>query len=68
MNWVVRGVMLLAGLVMLGWGHDKEYGIWSLGFLLAAWMMLEPRLKPALILLPVAGLTGVVALLWQHTG
>ena len=28
------------------------------GFLLAAWIMLEPRLRPALILLPVAGMTG----------
>ena len=66
MIWIVR-VMLLGGLLaVLGWGQDKEYGIWSLGFVLAAWVMLEPRLRPALILLPVAGLTGIVALLWQQ--
>lgn len=35
--------------------------------LLAAWVMLEPRLRPALILLPVAGMTGVVTLLWQQS-
>lgn len=64
MIWIVRG-LLLAGLVaMLGWGQDKAYGIWSLGFLLAAWVMLEPRLRPALILLPIAGMTGIAALLW----
>ncbi len=47
-------------------GQDKAYGIWSLGFLLAAWVMLEPRLRPVLILLPVAGMTGVAALIWQQ--
>nr|WP_275077489.1 hypothetical protein [Aeromonas salmonicida] len=40
--------------------------MWSLGFVLAAWVMLEPRLRPVLILLPVAGMTGIAALLWQQ--
>lgn len=51
---------------VLAWGQEKEYGIWSAGFLLAAWELLEPGLQPALILLPVAGLTGIVTLLWQQ--
>lgn len=67
MIWIVRCLLLAGGLVVLGWGQDKAYGIWSLGFLLAAWVMLEPRLRPALILLPVAGMTGVVALIWQQS-
>jgi hypothetical protein len=57
---------LAALLAVLVWGQEKEYGFWSLGFLLAAWVMLEPRLRPVLILLPVAGMTGVVTLLWQQ--
>ncbi|MFM4649162.1 hypothetical protein ACEUC3_13320 [Aeromonas bivalvium] len=65
MNWIYRLTLLLVLGVVGIWGHDKEYGLWSLGFILAAWIMQEPRLRPALILLPVAGLTGVVALLWQ---
>ncbi|AHE51098.1 hypothetical protein AH4AK4_3681 [Aeromonas hydrophila 4AK4] len=67
MIWIVRCLLLAALLAVLGWGLDKAYGLWSLGFLLAAWVMLEPRLRPALILLPVAGMTGVVTLLWQHS-
>ncbi|MGS3137572.1 hypothetical protein ACB316_04955 [Aeromonas sanarellii] len=67
MNWIVRALLLAAFLVVLVWGQDKAYGLWSLGFLLAAWIMLEPRLRPALILLPVAGMTGVVTLLWQQS-
>lgn len=51
---------------VLAWGQEKEYGIWSAGFLLVAWELLEPGLQPALILLPVAGLTGIVTLLWQQ--
>lgn len=66
MIWIVRGLLLVGLLAVLGWGQDKAYGIWSLSFLLAAWVMLEPKLRPVLILLPVAGMTGVVALLWQH--
>lgn len=66
MIWIVRCLLLAGLLAVLGWGQDKAYGVWSLGFLLAAWVMLEPRLRPALILLPVAGMTGVVALLWQQ--
>ncbi|MDU1144872.1 hypothetical protein [Aeromonas rivipollensis] len=66
MIWIVRCLLLAALLAVLGWGLDKAYGLWSLGFLLAAWVMLEPRLRPALILLPVAGMTGVVTLLWQQ--
>ncbi|MGY3858128.1 hypothetical protein [Aeromonas veronii] len=67
MIWIVRCLLLIGGLAVWGWGQDKAYGIWSLGFLLAAWVMLEPRLRPALILLPVAGMTGVVALIWQQS-
>ena len=67
MIWIVRCLLLAALLAVLGWGQDKAYGLWSLGFLLAAWGMLEPRLRPALILLPVAGMTGVVTLLWQQS-
>ena len=67
MIWIVRCLLLAALLAVLGWGQDKEYGIWSLGFVLAAWVMLEPRLRTALILLPVAGMTGVVTLLWQQS-
>ena len=69
MIWIVRCLLLAALLAVLGWGwgQDKAYGLWSLGFLLAAWVMLEPRLRPALILLPVAGMTGVVTLLWQQS-
>ncbi|MGY3944651.1 hypothetical protein [Aeromonas tecta] len=67
MIWIVRGLLLVGLLAVLGWGQDKAYGIWSLSFLLAAWVMLEPKLRPVLILLPVAGMTGVVALLWQHS-
>ena len=68
MIWIVRCLLLAAFLAAgLGWGQDKAYGLWSLGFLLAAWVMLEPRLRPALILLPVAGMTGVVTLLWQQS-
>ncbi|EQB2601401.1 MULTISPECIES: hypothetical protein [Aeromonas] len=66
MIWIVRVVLLVGLLAVLGWGQDKEYGIWSLGFVLAAWVMLEPRLRPVLILLPVAGMTGIAALLWQQ--
>ena len=66
MNWIVRALLLAALLAVLVWGQEKEYGFWSLGFLLAAWVMLEPRLRPVLILLPVAGMTGVVTLLWQQ--
>jgi hypothetical protein len=66
MSWIYRSALFLA-LVLVGiWGHDKQYGLWSLGFVLAAWILLEPRLRPVLILLPVAGMTGVAALLWQH--
>lgn len=67
MIWIVRCLLLAALLAVLGWGQDKAYGLWSLGFLLAAWVMLEPRLRPALILLPVAGMTGVVTQLWQQS-
>lgn len=67
MIWIVRCLLLAALLAVLGWGQDKAYGLWSLGFLLAAGVMLEPRLRPALILLPVAGMTGVVTLLWQQS-
>ncbi|WP_461606989.1 hypothetical protein [Aeromonas rivipollensis] len=67
MIWIVLCLLLAALLAVLGWGQDKAYGLWSLGFLLAAWVMLEPRLRPALILLPVAGMTGVVTLLWQQS-
>ncbi|MEG0010311.1 MAG: hypothetical protein RR721_19970 [Aeromonas sp.] len=67
MIWIVRGLLLAGLLAVIGWGQEKEYGIWSLGFLLAAWVMLEPRLRPVLILLPVAGMTGVVALIWQQS-
>lgn len=66
MNWIARALLLAALLAVLVWGQEKEYGFWSLGFLLAAWVMLEPRLRPVLILLPVAGMTGVVTLLWQQ--
>ncbi|UBH28557.1 hypothetical protein [Aeromonas enteropelogenes] len=66
MRWGLRGVLLLAALAVLYWGQGKEYGFWSLGFVLAAWVMFEPRLKPALILLPVAGAAGAVTLLWQQ--
>ncbi|MFQ2047226.1 hypothetical protein ACK34Y_19805 [Aeromonas veronii] len=66
MRWILRGIMLLVAVAVLAWGQDKEYGTWSAGFLLAAWVMLEPGLRPALILLPVAGLTGIVTLLWQQ--
>lgn len=66
MIWIVRSLLLAGLLAVLGWGQEKAYGIWSLGFLLAAWVMLEPRLRAALILLPVAGMTGVVALIWQQ--
>lgn len=66
MNWIARALILAALLAVLVWGQEKEYGFWSLGFLLAAWVMLEPRLRPVLILLPVAGMTGVVTLLWQQ--
>ena len=66
MLWIVRASLLMGLLVVLGWGQDKEYGVWSLGFLLAAWVMLEPRLRPALILLPLAGITGIATLLWQQ--
>ena len=48
----LEAALLAALLAVLGWGQDKAYGLWSLGFLLAAWVMLEPRLRPALILLP----------------
>ncbi|MGL4932111.1 MAG: hypothetical protein ACRC4P_02050 [Aeromonas sp.] len=68
MRWIVRGIMLLVGVAVLTWDQDKAYGTWSAGFLLAAWLMLEPRLRPALILLPVAGLTGIATLLWQQPG
>jgi hypothetical protein len=63
MIWIVRVMLLVGLLAVLGWGQEKEYGIWSLGFVLAAWVMLEPRLRPALILLPVAG---IAALIWQQ--
>ena len=66
MRWILRGMMLLVAVAVLAWGQDKEYGTWSVGFLLVAWVMLEPGLRPALILLPVAGLTGIVTLLWQQ--
>ncbi|WP_042011167.1 hypothetical protein [Aeromonas fluvialis] len=66
MRWIVRVTMLLVGGAVLMWGQDKAYGTWSVGFLLAAWLMLEPGLRPALILLPLAGLTGIVTLLWQQ--
>lgn len=66
MIWIVRVMLLVGLLAMLGWGQEKEYCIWSLGFVLAAWVMLEPRLRPALILLPVAGMTGIAALIWQQ--
>ncbi|MGL4249701.1 MAG: hypothetical protein ACRCR1_03430 [Aeromonas sp.] len=66
MSWVLRGASLLLVLAVLVWGHEKAYGIWSAAFLLATWVILEPCLRPALILLPVAGLTGVATLLWQH--
>lgn len=66
MRWILRRMMLLVAVAVLAWGQDKEYGTWSAGFLLAAWVMLEPGLRPALILLPVAGLTGIVTLLWQQ--
>lgn len=52
MNWIARALLLAALLAVLVWGQEKEYGFWSLGFLLAAWVMLEPRLRPVLILLP----------------
>lgn len=67
MIWIVRCLLLAGLLAVLGWGQDKAYGVWSQGFLLAAWIMLEPKLRPVLILLPVAGMTGVVALLWQQS-
>lgn len=67
MNWIVRALLLAALVAVLVWGQEKAYGLWSLGFLLAAWIMLELRLRPALILLPVAGMTGVVTLLWQQS-
>lgn len=54
MRWILRGMMLLVAVAVLAWGQDKEYGTWSVGFLLAAWVMLEP------------GLTGIVTLLWQQ--
>lgn len=66
MRWIVRAMQLIGLLAILIWGQYKAYGMWSLGFLLAAWVMLEPRLRPALILLPVAGMTGVAALIWQQ--
>ena len=66
MRWIVRAMLLIGLLAILIWGQDKAYGMWSLGFLLSAWVMLEPRLRPALILLPVAGMTGVAALIWQQ--
>lgn len=49
MRWILRGMMLLVAVAVLAWGQDKEYGTWSAGFLLAAWVMLEPGLRPALI-------------------
>ena len=49
MNWIARALILAALLAVLVWGQEKEYGFWSLGFLLAAWVMLEPRLRPVLI-------------------
>lgn len=67
MIWIVRCLLLAGSLVILAWGQERAYGLWSLGFLLAAWVMLEPRLRPVLILLPVAGITGVVTLLWQQS-
>ena len=67
MRWILQGMMWLVAVAVLAWGQDKEYGTWSAGFLLAAWVMLEPGLRPALILLPVAGLTGIVTLFWQHS-
>lgn len=66
MRWIVRAMLLIGLLAILIWGQEKEYGVWSLGFLLAACVMFEPRLRPALILLPVAGMTGVAALVWQQ--
>jgi len=66
MRWVIRGMSLLVGIAILTLGRDNAYSAWSAAFLLAAWVMLEPRLRPVLILLPVAGLTGIVALLWQQ--
>ena len=58
--------MLLAVIAILAWGQDNEFGTRSDGFLLAAQVMPEPELLPALTLLPVAGLTGIVPLLWQR--
>ncbi|MFM5815989.1 hypothetical protein ACET6Q_15850 [Aeromonas dhakensis] len=66
MRWIVRAMLLIGLLAILIWGQEREYGVWSLGFLLAAWVMFEPRLRPVLILLPVAGMTGVAALVWQQ--
>ncbi len=67
MIWIVRCLLLAGLLLTLAWAQERAYGLWSLGFLLAAWVMAEPRLRPALILLPVAGMTGVVTLLWQQS-
>ena len=67
MIWIVRCLLLAGLLLTLVWALERAYGLWSLGFLLAAWVMVEPRLRPALILLPVAGMTGVVTLLWQQS-
>lgn len=48
MRWILRGMMLLVAVAVLAWGQDKEYGTWSAGFLLAAWVMLEPRIAACL--------------------
>lgn len=64
----IAGMMLLVAVVVLTWGLDKEYGTWSSGFLLAAWVMPEPGLRPALILLPVAGLSGIASCSGSNPG
>lgn len=47
-------------------GRHHPYWFASAGFLLAALIMTEPRLRSGLILLPIGGMAGVVMLLLMH--
>lgn len=62
--WTLLLLVVLLMLLLLGRHHP--YWLGSAGFLLAAWMLLEPRCRAGLIILPIGGLAGAVTLLLQH--
>ena len=49
MRWIVRAMLLIGLLAILIWGQDKAYGMWSLGFLLAAILALVYPIMKSMI-------------------